>query len=158
MNQVKLLLLLTGLLLTSFILMKAGSNKPPITVRVHVEVDRGQMRAIPIQLSNPPQTFLVSQFADVTEKDIASVHIYEGPNGPGAKVQLDHRGILALDTVTTANKGRLMVIIVNERPVAIERIEQPIKDGVISFESIYMEEADILRRQYGKKKKDGKSE
>ncbi len=134
----------------------AGSNKPPITVRVYTQVEKGQARSIPIQLSNPDQTILISQFPDVTEKDIAFVHIYEGPNGPGAKVQLDHRGILALDTVTTANKGKIMVVIVNERPVLVETIQAPIRDGVFAFENIYMEEAAVLKKQYGKKTKDEK--
>ncbi|MDZ4743285.1 MAG: hypothetical protein SGI98_07705 [Verrucomicrobiota bacterium] len=152
LNQVKVALFVT--LTTCFLFNSswAGSGKPKVSVRVHVQVDKGQMRAIPIQLSNPEQTIYLSQFSDVTERDIADVHIYSAPQSPGAKVQLDRRGTLSLDSVTTANLGRLMVIFVNERPVFAEVIKAPIKDGVISFENIYIDEADYLRKKYGKEK------
>ena len=151
-NQVKVALFVTLTFCCLFNSSWAGSGKSQVSVRVHVQVDKGQMRAIPIQLSNPDQTIYLSQFSDVPEKDIADVHIYDGPISPGAKIQLDRRGSLSLESVTTANLGKLMVIFVNDRPVFVEPIKAPIKDGVISFENIYVDEADYLRKKYAKEK------
>lgn len=143
-------LLATVVMIGSFNLF-AGSNKPKVSLRVHVQVDKGQIRAIPVELSNPQRVFYVSQFAEVTEKDIDSVHIYRGPFSLGAKVQLGAHGRLALETATTKSNGRLWVIFVNNRPVFIDVIDSPIKDGIIHFENISPEEAEDLIKEYNKK-------
>ncbi|MDX2226602.1 MAG: hypothetical protein SFY92_05910 [Verrucomicrobiae bacterium] len=132
-------------------LLTAGSSPPPITFRVHRQVDQNAERAIPVQLSNPPEMIYAHRSSEISEKDISYVHVYQGPEAPGAKIQLDIHGRLVLETLTNANKGQYLIIFIDGKPLAAEPITKKITDGVLAVDNLTPEMVAVFKKHFAKK-------
>lgn len=113
-------------------LVSAGmgcSTSKPVTLRFHEQantalpatrvrfVETGELGRLPI---NP--------FPTLTERDVVRAQIVE--TMPGAvMLQFSPHGTLALNELTTRARGQHVVVLVDEEPVMVWRIDRRLTDG-----------------------------
>jgi hypothetical protein len=128
--------------------------------RVHVEANPNDTAAfstsVPALLSG--KRLAIERIPRLSESDVVAFYPYPAKDGSyGALFQLDEHGRLALDTLSVEQRGRLLFVLVNGRPVAELQIDQRVTDGRIYVAS-GLTNADIAAlkkcwRLIGEKKK-----
>ena len=133
------LYLLCGLLALSFLGM---GNKPQITVRFFAEAKEQDTErfAQAITFRTPPRQGYIDRIPSVHEKHIKSVYPFQATDGSwGCAFQLDANGRLALEVVSTEQRGSYLVAFTGTETgmhqVVEMLIDKPIKDGLISIPS-----------------------
>ncbi len=76
----------------------------------------------------------VSPFAVLSERDVASAELIETAGGKVVALRFDPHGTVALDAVTTRNRGNYLVVFVNERPVAAWLVDRRLSTGQYTLE------------------------
>jgi hypothetical protein len=139
------------------IFLIAGSSKPPIFIRIHVEAPKGtpQNRVVPIALadgsSQQPEIIQVSKFAILSESNIKGA--MRLPGG-GALLTFDATGSNALEVATSQNIGRTLVVICNGRVAYAPMIDVALRKGKMFVpRGITDEEFAILEKYIAKKNK-----
>ncbi len=113
---------------------QAGAKKAPaVIVRVFVEASQRDSSTFTMPLTWNGRIFYVSKVPVAMESDFTSMHPYRAADGSfAAAFQLQDNTRLALHTVSMANRGRLLVVTVNNRVVTPLRIDREITDGIIA--------------------------
>src|SRR5947209_4955168 len=102
------------------------------TFRVHVEANANDTAAFS---SSVPALFsgkrvAIERMPRLSERDVVAFYPYTAKDGSyGALFQLDEHGRLALETLSIEQRGRLLFVLVNGRPVAELQIDQRVTDG-----------------------------
>lgn len=151
-------LLVIAILLSVVTSQGGGSKKKStIAVRFHAQADAndGEVFASPLTVGDPPRDIYISKIPVVSENDIASVYTFSAADGTlGAFFRLDSHGRFALEAITVAKKGGLLVGMVNGRPATTLFIDKIIKDGVIGIPSgLTIMEIELMEKEFNKKKK-----
>jgi preprotein translocase subunit SecD len=151
----RLLLGIFALALTTFGL-HAGSSRPQITFRVHVE--RGQSagssaQVMQIALTQPEQVITVGRYAELSETQVQSV--LPTPDG-GLMVLFNSTGTKILESATANNQGRVLVVFLNGRVVYAPLIDMPLRTGRILVPGP-LDPAEVAALQQFLQKRDKKS-
>lgn len=124
--------LLAGLLLT------AGSKKPSLAVRFHVEAkgNAGGSFTIPVKFVNPARSGYIESVPFATHKNIKAIYPIQNPDGSlGCVFQLDTSGAIGLRTVSTDRRGGSVVGFIATKTGTHQLIDlpidKPIGDGII---------------------------
>jgi preprotein translocase subunit SecD len=117
----------------------AGADKPVVVLRLHLQnldaTDTAQV--VPLPLRDPEQLIYVNKFAFLSEKYLHSARqLADGY----VLVQFDNIGATALETTTSANLGKIMVVIFNGRIILAAIIDQPLREGRLLLPGITPEE------------------
>jgi hypothetical protein len=131
----------------------AGSKKPQVVFRVHVEASKGMpaTQVVPITLRNPDQNISVKRIPELTEITLTDVVML-----PDGKVmfELNSTGKAALDAATRTSMGAVMVVLLNGRVVYAPLIDVPLPDGrLIIPPGISVEEVTFIKKYIEKRKK-----
>ena len=113
---------------------QAGAKKAPaVMVRIYVETNQRDSSTFTVPLTWNGRTFYVSKVPVAMESDFTSMHPYRAADGSfAAAFQLQDNTRLGLQTVSIANRGRLLVVVVNNRVITPLRIDREITDGIIN--------------------------
>ncbi len=104
-----------------------GFDYEPMRARFVMEADNdGAVVTLPV--SNV--RIQVNATAVITEYDLEDVALAELEMGTCLQFTTTRRASRALYQETASNQGKRMVLLVNGRPIGIQRIERPIADGV----------------------------
>ena len=149
----RLSLLLPAVLVLFPLAVHAGQKKPaPVSIRVFCEGNEkeGESFVTPVELTNPKKRVFLNKVPAVTEKDFVSFFPFPGRDGMiGAYFRLDAHGSDKLDLLTTEERGKLAVIMVNGRVAAALRVEQRVKDGILFVPGgILPNEVQLLELKY----------
>jgi hypothetical protein len=107
----------------------AGSPKPSITFRIHIQMNEsvgGSGPVIQVALSNPPEVITVNRSAQLAETHLQSV--LPTPDG-GMMVQTTPTGARLLEEATLSNPGKIMVVLLNGTVVYSPVIDMPMRSG-----------------------------
>lgn len=109
--------------------LAAGSRRPQAAFRIHVQrVETGgsTSQLFQVALTNPDQVISVGRYADISENNIQS--LMPMPDG-GLMVAFDSPGTKLLESVTSTNMGRILVVFLNGRVVYAPEIDIPLRSG-----------------------------
>jgi preprotein translocase subunit SecD len=102
-----------------------------MTVRIHEQVDatapEGHWREAKIPKTE--LTLRVDLYPVLTERDVKMAEPFETSAGLGVMLYFDAHGMFALEELTTRDRGRYLVVFLNDRPVAARLIEQRLVHG-----------------------------
>jgi len=117
----------------------AGSDKPAMVLRLHLQnTDTADMsKLVPVALKNPDQVINVDKFAFLSEK-----YLYDAKRLQDGRtiIQFDNIGVSAMETTTSANLGKIMVVLFNGRVILAAVIDKPLRDGRLILPDISDEE------------------
>ena len=126
---------LLPVLLLSVFCLGFGKKTPPLTIRFYTETseqDTSSFAAVVVLLNGTPTH--IDQVAVIAERDILAIYPFTAADGTmGCALKLDTHGTIALDSVTVAKRGSLLVSTINERQVADIMIDARVADGVITI-------------------------
>lgn len=115
------------LLLSSCKTTSAGFDYEPMRARFVMEADRGGA-LVTLPVSNV--RIQVNSTAIITEYDLQDVSLAELEMGTCLRFTTTRRASRVLYQESASNQGKRMVLLVNGRPLGIQRIDRPIPDGV----------------------------
>jgi hypothetical protein len=112
-------------------------QRPKTTLAIHMQVTENMptLRTMPVIVEQPPREFIVSSFPVVTHRDVRSAALEETPGGNALRLNFDERGKFRLDAETTANRGRHLVVLINQKPVVANLITDRITNGTYLVEA-----------------------
>ena len=141
-----LLLLLLGLCSLGM-----GRKSLPFSVRFYTQTTQGDTDsfAVPVKLLNGQQTYL-DEIAAVSERDIVAIYPYAVSDGSGGcAFKLDDHGTMALDSLSMAKRGSLLIATIDGRQVADILIDQRVTIGVVTIPGgIQTDEMKVLLKKY----------
>jgi hypothetical protein len=134
------------------------NKKPKVSVRLYSEANAMDTEkfSTPVTLRYPPRKAFLNKIPHVSEFDIVAVYPFRAPDGSmGCAFKLNTHGALALDAMSTENRGKSAVIQVNGRQVIDLVIDKRITDGILTipFGLTESEIGAILKAWPPKKKK-----
>jgi hypothetical protein len=120
--------------------------KPPVvTLRFYEEADRALPKSTirVIDVPGTQQRITVDPYPVVTEKDIMEARLVPVPGGRAVHLSFDLHGANVLSEMSTRMRGRYVVVMFNERPIAAVLLETRITDGKFLLEGDLTEEEEI---------------
>ncbi|MDD5262447.1 MAG: hypothetical protein PHD76_11435 [Methylacidiphilales bacterium] len=129
----------------------AGSSKPGFVLRFYLQstTQTGSNWTL-VEVPDPPQTIAIEKYGFLSEKYIDKATLL--PDGT-TLIQFDSIGVNVLNTTTSANIGKIMVVVCNNRVIYAPVIDQPLTQGRIMLPGIQPEELKQLREYIEKHKK-----
>ena len=126
--------LLLAFLVSSFPILLSSCNTTsvafdyePMRARFVLETDGdGALVTLPVSNVRIP----VNSTAIITEYDLQDVSLAELEMGTCLRFTTTRRASRVLYQASASNQGKRMVLLVDGRPLGIQRIERPIADGV----------------------------
>ena len=82
----------------------------------------------------------ISPFPARTEKDVQSAELYDTAGGKAIFLRFDPHGTIVLDEMTTRDRSRYLVIVLNKRPVGSWLVDQRITNGQFLVEGDFTDE------------------
>jgi len=125
----RLICVLVGLLVLTFLPARAGHSPPKIFLRIHVQTTGeglSPLEATPIPLPPNGEQILVRTMPEITEQNLIGVD--ETAAGV-VRFQFNHQGQVALNAVTAQNQGRILVVLLNGVVIYAPIIDQQINSG-----------------------------
>jgi hypothetical protein len=106
--------------------------------RVHAEANAHDTAAfaasVPAMFSG--KRVAIERAPRLSERDVVAFYPYSAKDGSfGALFQFDEHGRLALDALSVEQRGRLVFVLVNGRPIAQLEIDERVTDGRIYIAS-----------------------
>ena len=125
-------ILLTLSLFTGFI-HASGDKKPTISVSFYVEgeIESGKKHVFPLQSDG--FTNYYQRVPEITTKDVRAFTPFpaEDQISYGIVLQLTPQGARRLQNLSNANQGRILLAMINGRPVDTVWINRQVNDGLI---------------------------
>jgi hypothetical protein len=126
-----------SLIVALFAASVLGKDRPCI-FRVHAEANPNDTASfatsVPALFSG--KRVAIERMPRLSERDVVAFSPYSAKDGSyGALFQLDEHGRIALDALSVEQRGRLLFVLVNARPVAQLEIDQRVSDGRIYIAS-----------------------
>ena len=130
--QVSYIPLLAALCCFAF-LGAAGKKPAAFTLRVHAETTQhdGEMFAIPVTVGNPPVNVHIEKLPIVSEREVVAFYPFPSRYGYGAYFKLNNHGTKSLEALTASQRGRFLVVVFNNRPVARLLVKKEVADGIV---------------------------
>ncbi|MEO5754416.1 MAG: hypothetical protein ABIR38_06885 [Chthoniobacterales bacterium] len=140
----------------------AGAEAKPrhCTFRVHVAANEndGSTFAQPIQSLSGRNVF-IERMAWLSERDVKRFYPYRAADGSyAALLELDDHGRTVLDTLSVEQRGKLLFVFLNDRPITELQVDRRVADGKIYLASgLTEEDIKLMNKDWkligGKKKK-----
>jgi hypothetical protein len=135
-----MLRLLPGIVLLAVLALppasaRAGAPAPQVNLRICVQVDAqsgatGSKQTAPIRLSNPDEVIYIKSLPEVTERDLVGIEPYSGVAGEtGAIFHFSSHAAIELNNTTLQNEGRILVVLLDGRPIYSPVIDAPLNSG-----------------------------
>jgi len=139
--------ILALILCTSAHLLMAGSQKPQFSLRIHVQAGDQirDDRVVPIALIAPQEIIRVHKFPVLTEKNL--VDAIETANG-GVILGFNQAGQHSLETVTSTEMGRILIVVLNGRIIYDAQIDMPMSSGRLLIPNGLSESDTMMLRAY----------
>lgn len=114
-----------------------GKDQPCI-FRVHAEANPNDgasfTASVPALFSG--KRVSIERMPRLSERDVLAFYPYSAKDGSyGALFQLDEHGRVTLDALSVEQRGRLVFVLVNGRPVTQLEVDQRVADGRIYIAS-----------------------
>lgn len=105
---------------------QAGGSKPDVYMRFHMQLPPNlpPEEGVPIALTDPEQLISVSRIPEATDKDFADIQ--KLPDGR-VLVTWNSTGQVLMETSTSGNMGKILVVICNGRVVYAPMIDVPLR-------------------------------
>jgi hypothetical protein len=143
--------LLPIILLLGLCSLGMGKKELPLSIRFYTQTTQGDSDSFsaPVKMLNGKETY-VDQVASISERDIAAVQPSVAADGSGAcLIQLDDHGTMALDSLSVAKKGSLLLAFINAHQVLDILIDQRVSDGRLWISSgITTAEMKLILKKY----------
>lgn len=128
------------------------ARKPAVvTIRFYTQTMQQDSQAFsaPLTLLNGRQTY-VEEIAAISEHDIVGIYPFAAGDGSaGCAFKLDDHGTIALETLSVARKGTILIAAVNGRQVADILIDQRVPDGIVTIPNgINGDELKVMLNQF----------
>jgi len=118
----------------------AMARKPSVTVRFFAEANArdGASFSSPIKLHFPEREAHIEKMPAINERNIRAMYPFQAADGSwGASFQLDEKGRIDLEVVSTERRGSSMVVFVGTKngvhQVIDMLIDKPVRDGIITI-------------------------
>ena len=126
-----------SLIVALFAASVLGKDRPCV-FRVHAEANPNDTAAfsasVPALFSG--KRVAIERVPRFSERDVVAFYPYSAKDGSyGALFQLDEHGRISLDALSVEQRGRLLFVLVNARPVAQLEVDQRVSDGRIYIAS-----------------------
>jgi hypothetical protein len=126
-----------SLIVALFAASVLGKDRPCV-FRVHAEANPNDTASfstsVPALFSG--KRVAIERMPRLSERDVVAFSPYSAKDGSyGALFQLDEHGRISLDALSVEQRGRLLFVLVNARPVAQLEIDQRVSDGRIYIAS-----------------------
>jgi preprotein translocase subunit SecD len=112
-----------------------GGHKP-MTLQICEQVDNtlpeGHWREV--QIPKTELTLRIDTTPVLTGRDVTEAQPFETSGGLAVMLHFNAHGMFALDEVTTRNRGRYLVVFLNDRPVAARLVDQRLVHGQFLLE------------------------
>jgi len=118
-------------LLFCLVALAGCQTAPKMTLRFHEQVSAAlpPSRQRTVEIARANLRIPVSPFASLTERDVAGAELRATESGQAVVVRFDPHGALALDELTTRNRGLYLVVFVNDRPVTAWLVDRRLFSG-----------------------------
>ena len=126
-----------SLIVALFAASVLGKDQPCV-FRIHAEANPNDTASfsasVPALFSG--KRVAIERMPRLSERDVVAFYPYSAKDGSsGALFQLDEHGRVALDELSVEQRGRLVFVLVNGRPVAQLEVDQRVSDGRIYIAS-----------------------
>jgi hypothetical protein len=126
-----------SLIVALFAASVLGKDRPCV-FRVHTEANPNDTASfstsVPALFSG--KRVAIERMPRLSERDVVAFYPYSAKDGSyGALFQLDEHGRISLDALSVEQRGRLLFVLVNARPVAQLEVDQRVSDGRIYIAS-----------------------
>ena len=113
-----------------------GGGKPQVTLRIHEQVDNAlpESHSREVQIPKMGLTLRVDPFPVLTENNVEVAEPFETTGGLAVMLRFDVHGMFVLDEVTTRDRGRYLVVLLNDRPVTAWLVDQRLVHGQFLLE------------------------
>jgi hypothetical protein len=135
-----------------------GQKKLPLSIRFYSQTSANDTSSFSsnVTLLDGRQT-TIDDIAEISERDIVAVYPFPVADGSGGlALMLNDHGTIALDSLSSAKRGTILIATVNGRQVADILVDKRVTDGIVTIPGgINTDEMrDILKRYpvIGKKK------
>jgi hypothetical protein len=126
-----------SLIVALFAASVLGKDRPCV-FRVHTEANPNDTASfstsVPALFSG--KRVAIERMPRLSERDVVAFYPYSAKDGSyGALFQLDEHGRISLDALSVEQRGGLLFVLVNARPVAQLEVDQRVSDGRIYIAS-----------------------
>lgn len=135
-----------------------STGRDKLTLRFHEQVEgvMPEEHAREIEVPATKQKLTINPFPTLSEKDVLEARLYPTAGGDAVMLRFDAHGAGMLDELTTRDRGRYLVILVNEKPVAVVLVQERITNGQFLVEGDFTDDeakklVDSLNKQAGRK-------
>jgi hypothetical protein len=135
-----------------------GTKTLPFTIRFYTETSAQDSDSFSAQVTLlNGQLATIDGVAAISEKDVQAIYPVALPDGTAqCALFLDDHGTIALDSLSVAKRGTLLIATIDGQQVADIRIDQRVSDGIVTIPSgITTDEMKQMLKAYpvvGKKK------
>lgn len=122
--------------LLALVFVAFAKKQMPVTVHFHLEANAQDTStfATPVTLHYPPRQAYVEKIPTLTERDVRAVFPFTASDGTmGCAFKLNEHGTLELETLSTDQRGRSLVAVVNGRQVIDMLIDKRVTDGIVTI-------------------------
>jgi hypothetical protein len=130
-----------------------GMGKPNIAQNIdfYTQTTQGDTSTFnaPVTLLNSKVVY-IDQVPNFTEKNIVAIYPFVAADGSGGcAFKLDDHGTMALDSLSVAKRGTLLIATIDGRQIADILIDRRVEDGVVTIPGgITVEEMKVLIKKY----------
>ena len=119
-----------------------GPREPEATLRIHEQVSTAlpESRVTMVTIPTAGLKVAVNPYPALSESDVQSANVYQTAGGSAILLRFDSHGAIALDELTTRNRGAYLVTFLNGRPVAAWLVDQRITNGQFLVEGDFSDE------------------
>lgn len=119
-----------------------ATDRQQITLRFHEQVEGAlpESRVREINVPATGQKLTISPFPTLSEKDVMEARLYPTAGGDAVMLRFDLHGANKLDELTTRARGQYLVVLVNERPVAVVLLQERITNGQFLVEGDFTDD------------------
>ena len=133
-------------------LLGMAKAPPPCSIRFYTTANPRDTSsfAATVQFGNPPRSICINKIPAISDSDVVSVFPFEAADATyGCALRLDSRGRLRLETVSTEDRGKPLICVVNGRVITAMLIDRPVSDGVLYISSgLTREEIAALTKRF----------
>lgn len=116
------------------------ARKQAVTVRFYAEGNArdGASFSRPIKVGQPPREIYIESIPSINEHNLKAIYPFQASDGSwGAYFQLDQKGRIDLEVVSTERRGTVMVAFIGTangvHQVIDMVVDKPILDGIIAI-------------------------
>lgn len=126
-------LILVALLTMPASILASGKKTPPASISFHMEGSAAEAPKFARQVDTLVGKKFFRKVPEISTKDIVAFSPFPADDATtyGIVFKLNAQAMRRLTTVTTMNRGKLLLALVNGQALGVVRIDKPVNDGVL---------------------------